>query len=68
MNKILDILIPRFIEEDVALMFDGKDYQMICSVKDLEPHEKPDAVVTFQTFNFFGLWLFPKQIGEICKV
>jgi hypothetical protein len=65
MNKILDILIPRFITEDVALVECDEGYEIACSMKDVQPWEDFHGVVTMQCFNFFGFGLFPKKVGHV---
>ena len=78
MNKFLDIIIPRFLTEDVACVWvpfpneEWKDYpelqgyyDIVCSMADVYPEEEFDGIATVQTFNLFGLALFPKQVGEI---
>lgn len=64
LKTILDVLIPRFMTEEVALADTGDSYVIACSVVDLEPGEIPDAVATMRIFNLFGFALFPKMIGE----
>lgn len=68
MNKFLDILIPRFITEDVALRLNENDeYEVVCSMKDLGEYEQADAVMSMTSFNLFGLALFPKAAGAVRK-
>lgn len=63
--KIIDLLIPRFLDEYVALVEINGKYEIVCPVSDLRPLEKLDAVVKMRCFNLFGWALFPKQIGEV---
>lgn len=63
--RFLDWAIPRFITEDVALKDIGDVYEIVCSMKDLEPGETYDAVVAMDSFNFFGHALFAKQAGDV---
>ncbi len=65
LKKILDLAIPRFLDEDVALVEINGNYEIVCHISDLRPLEKFDAVVTMRVFNLFGWALFPKQIGEV---
>lgn len=67
MNKILDILIPRFITEEVAFEYDEDldAYAPAFSIADLGPGEIPQQVGTIRSFNFFGCALFPKLVGEL---
>lgn len=63
--KIIDMAIPHFLDEYVALVEINGNYEIVCPVSDLRPLEKFDAVVKMRCFNLFGWALFPKQIGEI---
>lgn len=62
--KIIDLVIPRFLDEYVALVEINGNYEIVCTISDLRPLEKFD-VVKMRCFNFFGRALFPKQISEI---
>ncbi|AUR92477.1 hypothetical protein NVP1173O_01, partial [Vibrio phage 1.173.O._10N.261.55.A11] len=63
MNKLLDILIPRFITEDVALAYGDDDMlHPICALSDIQDGEHYDEVAAFRSFNLFGVALFPKMI------
>lgn len=64
---ILDILVPRFINDEVAVQRVGRScmHEIVCSMKDISIGERFDGVATMQAFNLFGFGLFPKQIGEI---
>lgn len=64
MNKLLDILLPRFITEEVALRDDGDHLTIVCSLSDVKPGERFDAVGTIRSFNLFGLAIFPRTVGE----
>jgi len=64
MNKFLDILLPRFITEDVALRDDGDHLVIACALADVKPGEEFPAIATVRNFNLFGRALFPKIIGE----
>jgi hypothetical protein len=63
--KILDVLIPRFMTEDVALIDTGERYEIVCSMVDVMEWERFDGVATMRVFNFLGFALFPKMIGEV---
>lgn len=63
--KFLDICIPRFIDEDVALVNVDGQLEIVCSMKDVEQDEVFDGIVTIRGFNFFGFMLFSKCIGEV---
>lgn len=64
MNKILDILLPRFITEEVALVDAGDHLEVACALADVKPGEAFAAVATIRSFNLLGRALFPKMIGE----
>lgn len=63
MNKLLNILLPRFITEEVALRDAGDHLVPACSMEDLRPGERFAAVATIRSFNLFGLAIFPRMIG-----
>lgn len=60
MLKILDIIIPRFITEDLALIVIGKELWVLGRVVDIQPGETYNAVGTAKAFNFFGFGLFAR--------
>ncbi|AYN55392.1 hypothetical protein [Dickeya phage Coodle] len=69
---LLDVLVPRFIEEVVAfgMCDDSEDpdvyeYYPMCALKDIAEGEEVAAVGTMRSFNLFGFALFPKLIGEL---
>ena len=64
MNRFLDLLIPRVITEDVALIDTGDGLEIACRLADVRRGERFAAVATFRSFNLFGFALFPKMIGE----
>lgn len=74
--RLLDILIPRFITEDVAVKInkaschggDGwHDGEIVCSMRDVEPGEVFDGIVPVRSFNLFGYALCPKLAGPVRK-
>ncbi|MDQ7104195.1 hypothetical protein REA38_11605 [Serratia sp. MF2] len=69
MNKLLDIILPRFIEEKVLFDYDEviEAYLPVCSVNDLKPGEYFPMIGTIKSFNFFGIGLFPKLVGKLEK-
>lgn len=53
-----DVLVPRFITEDVALSGSGtewEDYEIVCCIADVQPGERFDAVATVDSFQFLGI-------------
>ena len=71
LSKLLDIMIPRFITEDVAVERRVCDdcceehYEIACSMLDIEPGERFDGIATMRGFNLFGMLLFPRQVGVV---
>lgn len=63
-----DVLVPRFITEDVAMErigdgFSIKDFAPVCSVADVVPGESFDAIATVDAFQFLGMG-FAYRIGN----
>ncbi|HCK4323262.1 TPA: hypothetical protein N0J77_002684 [Pseudomonas aeruginosa] len=64
MNRILDILIPRFITERVALLEANDGHlEIACALSDVRPGERFDAIATMRGFNLLGRIIFPRMIG-----
>jgi len=58
---LLDVLIPRFLTEDVAIIEnDDGEYIVLCVVEDLQPTDNYDKIVSISCFNLFGFALFPR--------
>lgn len=64
MNKFFDLMIPRFMTEEVALSDNGDHYEIACSMVDVQPGETFDAIGTMRIFNLFGFALFPSMVGD----
>lgn len=64
-RKLFDLLVPRFMTEDVALIECVDGFAIVCCMGDVEPGECFDAVATLRVFNLFGFGLWPEQIGEV---
>lgn len=66
----LDIIIPRFLTEDVAVELlecahcDEQHVLPVCAMYDVALGETFDGVATMRSFNLFGFGLFPRIIGE----
>ena len=70
---VWDFLIPQFITEDVALRYVGDDftatwsewddYEIACSLMDVEPGECFDGIATVDAFQFLGFGM-AYRIGE----
>lgn len=55
-----DVLVPRFITEDVAIerVGDGSswdDFMIVCSLADVDPGERFDGIATVEAFQFLGI-------------
>jgi len=63
----LDFIVPRFITEDVALRYVGNpvmssfsewgDYEIACSMDDVQPGEEFDGIGSVDAFQFLGFGL-----------
>lgn len=63
----LDFIVPRFITEDVALRYVGDpvapnmsewgDYEIACSLADVQPGEEFDGIGSVDAFQFIGFGL-----------
>ncbi|ELK4817120.1 TPA: hypothetical protein NID15_000677 [Pseudomonas aeruginosa] len=62
MNRILDILIPRFITERVALIDANGQLEIACALSNVRPNERFDGIATIRSFNLAGFALFPKMV------
>lgn len=68
---LLDIIVPRFVTEDAAVISTycgncaDEHLQPVCSMADIEPGEVYDGIITMRSFNFFGRGLWAKQVGPI---
>lgn len=61
LRRAADILVPRFLTEDVALRFVGGDrtdlgsYDIVCCMNDVQPGEAFDAVATVDSFGWLNI-------------
>ncbi len=61
LRRAADILVPRFLTEDVALRFVGGDrtglgtYEIVCCMNDVLPGEAFDAVATVDSFSWLNI-------------
>lgn len=60
-----DLLVPRFLTEDVALVFTPDGPDVACSMINIAPGETFDAIVTLRSFTWLGVCMFPRQIGAV---
>lgn len=56
-----DMLVPRFITEEVAYIEAEESYEILGPLK-YQPEGTYDAIGTLQGFNLFGMMLFPKLL------
>lgn len=60
LRRVSDLLLPRFVTEDVAIVFDGGDdgtqcdYVIVRRMADLRPGDRFDAVATADSFSWLG--------------
>lgn len=66
-KMFFDIIIPRFLTEDVVVVDVGDHYELAFPLRFVTEGEMFDGIVTLQTFNFFGVGCFSKQLGELRK-
>lgn len=64
-----DVLVPRFITEDVALQRRGygmelNDFEIVCAMTDVQPGEVFDAIATVDSFQIFGIG-FSYRVGNV---
>lgn len=70
-GRWLDILIPRFVTEDVAVEIDYCDHCdhphpfPVCAMVDIEPDDAFDGIATMKCFNLFGFALWPEVVGAV---
>lgn len=70
--RALDLLIPRFIREEVAFGLYGDtedpdvcEYYPICPVSDITCDDEVYMVGTMRSFNILGVAFFPKLVGNL---
>ena len=62
---IIDLLIPRFITEDVALNEIDGILEIVCVMSDVSEGELFDGVVSVKSLVWFNKGFFPSQVGEV---
>ncbi|WP_273761552.1 hypothetical protein [Aeromonas hydrophila] len=65
MKYLMDLLVPRFITEDVALELLEDGYHPVCSMDDVRPGERFDGIVAMRSFTWLHVALFPRIVGEV---
>ena len=63
--KPLDVLIPRFLQEDVALVDVGTHYEIVCAMSDLESGENTTPLPPCKPSISSALPFFPKMVGGV---
>lgn len=69
--RFLDVVVPRFIQEEVAFYEVGQDgedilYAPLCAMRDLTEADVDATVVgTMRSFNLFGMALWPKLVSTL---
>ncbi|QJR79619.1 hypothetical protein CA267_001810 [Alteromonas pelagimontana] len=63
LKRFIDIVVPRFIEEWVALKEVNEHLVPVCCIDDVKEHEYFKWMAKSRGFNLFGAMLFP-QFGE----
>lgn len=68
---LLDILVPRFVTEDTALIRDycsdcGVEHlHPVCAMASVEPGDVFDGIASIKFFNLFGMAIFSRRVGPI---
>lgn len=65
LEYLLDLLVPRFITEDVALEQLDDGYHPVCCMDDVRPGERFDGIVAMRSFTWMGVAFAPRVIGEV---
>lgn len=69
MNTFLDIVVPRFVTEEVAFVELEDGYHIIAPLANIQEGESYHATGMIRCFNFFGFALFPKMVeGSFKKI
>ncbi|EBX2183600.1 hypothetical protein CBJ89_001965 [Salmonella enterica subsp. enterica serovar Essen] len=58
MKELLLAFIPRFINDQIALNECEGKYEIMCSMIDVHPSQKYDAMCDLKIFTWFG-WAIP---------
>lgn len=65
LHHLMDLLVPRFITEDVALELTEDGYYPVCSMADVRHGERFDAIVAMRSFTWLNVAIFPRIVGEV---
>ena len=66
MHYLLEILIPHFVTENVAVLDLPEGYHIVCveDVLKYRPGIKYDKIIKVRSLSFFGHGLFPKVVED----
>ena len=64
MHPILDIFLPRFVTDRVAVVIDGDNFYPVCLEDELTKDVVYHKIVTVHSFNLFGFAIFPRLAEE----
>lgn len=67
LKKFLDFIIPRFMTDEVAFVYNGDEIEIVCTLLDVEEGEEFDGIVKIRCFNFFGFGLFGKILMDTIR-
>ncbi|BBQ26452.1 hypothetical protein [Aeromonas sp. WP2-W18-CRE-05] len=65
LKHLLDLLVQRFITEDVALELLEDGCHPVCSMEDVRPGEEFDGIVAMRSFTWLNVASFPRIVGEV---
>lgn len=57
MKELFLAFVPRFINDQIALTDNGEQYEIACSMVDVNPGERYDAMCDLKIFTWLG-WPF----------
>ena len=64
-KTFLDIIVPRFVTERVAvIVLDDLSYQVVCREKDLLPDDRYNFICSVRSFNLFGFAILPNYMDN----
>ncbi len=58
MKELFLAFVPRFINDQIALTDNGEQYEIACSMVDVNPGERYDAMCDLKIFTWLG-WAIP---------
>ncbi|MGE1781509.1 hypothetical protein ACMFF8_10245 [Escherichia coli] len=54
MKELFLAFVPRFINDQIALTDNGEQYEIACSMVDVNPGERYDAMCDLKIFTWLG--------------